>query len=72
MATAREFYIVLRQQAGGEQNDAQRLGKVLKEQGFEAEAAAPDDLRRLLAVYYTQRPVESLDSIDGERWVAGV
>ena len=72
MATAREFYIVLRQQAGGEQNDAQRLGKVLKKQGFEAEAAAPDDLRRLLAVYYTQQPVGSLDSIDGERWVAGV
>ena len=72
MATAREFYVVLRQQAGGEQNDAQRLGKVLKEQGFEAEAAAPDDLRRLLAVYYTQQPIESLDNIDGERWVTGV
>ena len=72
MATAREFYVVLRQQAGGEQNDARRLEKVLKEQGFEAEAAAPDDLRQLLAVYYTQQPIGALDSIDGERWVAGV
>lgn len=58
--------------AGGEQNDARRLEKVLKEQGFEAEAATLDDLRRLLAVYYTQQPIGSLDSIDGERWVAGV
>ena len=72
MATAREFYVVLRQQVGGDQNEARRLEKVLKEQGFEAEAATLDDLRRLLAVYYTQQPVGSLDSIDGERWVAGV
>ena len=72
MATAREFYVVLRQQVDGDRNEARRLEKVLKEQGFEAEAATLDDLRRLLAVYYTQQPIGSLDSIDGERWVAGV
>lgn len=53
MATAREFYVVLRQQAGGEQNDAQRLGKVLKEQ-----ALRPKPLRRMISAdcwLYTTR-----------------
>lgn len=71
MATAREFYVVLRQHVGGEQNDARRMEKVLKEQGFEAEAAAPDDLRRLLAVYYTQQPIEWVENFDGDRWLTG-
>lgn len=69
-ATAREFYVLLRTQEGRDLNgERQRLEKLLKEQGFEAEAAAQEDIRRALAVYYTQHPVEQTDGIDGERWV---
>ena len=70
MATARDFYILLRLQEGEKQHpERQQLEKALKEQGFEAGAASHEDVKRMLALYYTQHPVDHTDEIDGGRWL---
>ena len=70
MATARDFYILLRLREGEKQySERPQLEKALKEQGFEAEIASYEDIKRMLALYYTQHPVDHTDEIDGERWL---
>lgn len=73
MATAREFILLLRLHTEHDkQNSGEkiRLEKILKEQGFEARRATREEVKRILAVYFTQNVVsEHFDEVDGERWV---
>jgi hypothetical protein len=73
MATAREFLIILhfRTEKKEEMASAKgRVEKILKEQGFEAKRTTKDDVKRILAVYFSQNVVtEQFDDVDGERWV---
>lgn len=73
MATAREFILLLRLHTEHDkQNSGEkiRLEKILKEQGFEARRASREEVKRILAVYFTQNVVsEHFDEVDGERWV---
>lgn len=70
MATARDFYILLRLREGEKQHlERQQLERTLKEQGFEASVASREDVKRMLALYYIQYPVDHTDEIDGGRWL---
>ena len=73
MATAREFLIIIRFRTEKPEQIASakgRIEKILKEQGFEAKRATKDDVKRILAVYFSQNVVtEQFDDMDGERWV---
>jgi len=73
MATAREFLITIRFRTEKPEQIVSakgRVEKILKEQGFEAKRAAKDDVKRILAVYFSQNGVtEQFDDVDGERWV---
>jgi hypothetical protein len=72
MATAREFLIILRFRNEKQEQIASskgRIEKILKEQGFEAKRASKDEVKRILAVYFSQNVVtEQFDDVDGERW----
>jgi hypothetical protein len=73
MATAREFLIIIRFRTEKPEQIASakgRIEKILKEQGFESKRATKDDVKRILAVYFSQNVVtEQFDDMDGERWV---
>jgi hypothetical protein len=73
MATAREFLIIIRFRTEKQEqvkSSKGRVEKILKEQGFEAKRATKDDIKRILAVYFSQNVVsEQFDDVDGERWV---
>jgi hypothetical protein len=73
MATAREFLFIIRFRAEKPEQIVSakgRVEKILKEQGFEAKRATKDDIKRILAVYFSQNGVtEQFDDVDGERWV---
>lgn len=73
MATAREFLIILRFRNEKQEQISSskgRIEKILKEQGFEAKRATKDNVKRILAVYFSQNVVtEQFDDVDGERWV---
>jgi len=73
MATAREFLIILRFRNEKQEQIASykgRVEKILKEQGFDAKRATKDDVKRILAVYFSQNVImEKFDDVDGERWV---
>lgn len=70
MATARDFYILLRLREEEKQSfERQQLERMLKEHGFEANLVSHEDVKRMLALYYTQNPVDYTDEIDGGRWL---
>lgn len=73
MATAREFLIVLRLR-NQKQSEVfpylNRIEKSLREQGFVTKRADPDDMKRILAVYFEQNVTsEKFEDFDGERWL---
>lgn len=70
MATARDFYILLRLREGEKQHlERQQLERTLKEHGFEASVASREDVKRMLALYYIQYPMDQMDAVDGGRWL---
>lgn len=73
MATAREFLLILRLKPE-DQKDVHsflnRIERTLHEQGFEAQRASVNEMKRLLAVYFEQDITQdTYQSVDGERWV---
>lgn len=73
MATAREFLIVLRLR-NQKQSEVfpylNRIEKNLREQGFVTKRAEPEDMKRILAVYFEQNVTsEKFENFDGERWI---
>ena len=73
MATAREFLIVHRFQGTIEAEIFPRLShieKAISDQGFKIKRAGPEDVKRILAVYFEQNlTTERFEDFDGERWV---
>lgn len=73
MATAREFFVMIRLE--GEQDTKlesylSRIQKSLEDQGFSARLASGEDLKRTLGVYFEQNATtEKYEDFDGERWV---
>lgn len=72
-ATAREFLFLLRARADRYEqlvSDRNRVEKILKEQGFEAQRANKKQIKRILAVYFAQNVVtDYFDDFDGIRYV---
>ncbi len=72
-ASAREFAIVLcTERSGGEpdENHLRQTEKHIRDLGFQVRMADPQDIKRLLAVYYQQDvTTDHFDDYDGERWV---
>lgn len=74
MATAREFFVMIRLEGGGKETDNRtylsRIQKSLEDQGFSARLATAEDLKRTLGVFFEQNATtEKYEDIDGERWV---
>ena len=72
-ASAREFAIVIcPERSGGEpdENHLRQTEKHIRDLGFQVRMADPQDIKRLLAVYYQQDvTTDHFDDYDGERWV---
>lgn len=73
MATAREFLVIIRL-CNEKESEVfpylNRIEKILREQGFIAQRAGKEDIKRLLAVYFEQNvTTEKFEDYDGERWV---
>jgi hypothetical protein len=71
-ATAREFFIALRQQKDAQGSEVQisRVEKSLSDQGFAVKRADKSDLKKLLAVYFEQNvTTDRFENFDGERWI---
>ncbi len=72
-ASAREFAIVIcPERSGGEldENHLRQTEKHIRDLGFQVRMADPQDIKRLLAVYYQQNmTTDYFDNYDGERWV---
>ena len=72
-ASAREFALVFRPEMVNGVSDEGRLRqteKSIRDLGFQVRLAEPQDIKRLLAVYYQQDvTTEYFDDYDGERWV---
>jgi len=71
-ASSREFALVqhLDKKAETEAGQTPRLEKRIRDNGFYVHIANPQDIMRLLAVYYQQDvTTEFFESFDGERWV---
>lgn len=73
MASAREFYIVIRLK---NEKDAEvfsylsRIEQSIKDNGFSARRAEEQDLKRMLGVYFEQNvTTEQYEDYDGDRWV---
>jgi hypothetical protein len=73
MATAREFFIIIRLKDEKESEVfpyLSRIEKNLKDQGFIVKRADESDIKRLLGVYFEQNvTTEHFEDFDGERWV---
>ena len=73
MASAREFYIIIRLHNEKESELFQYLARIeknIKDNGFIARRANEQDIKRMLGVYFEQNvTTEHYDSYDGERWV---
>jgi hypothetical protein len=70
-ATAREFFIILRQKKdeSGAEVQISRVEKSLADQGFAVKRADAADLKKLLAVYFEQNvTTDRFEDFDGERW----
>ena len=74
MASAREFYIMVRLRNEKESEVfpyLARLEKSIKDNGFITRRANDQDLMRMLGVYFEQNvTTEHYDRFDGERWIA--
>ena len=72
-ASAREFALVFRPEMVNGVSDEGRLRqteKSIRDLGFQVRLAEPQDIKRLLAVYYQQDvTTEYFDDYDGEGWV---
>ena len=73
MATAREFFVMIRLEDGRDikpEAYLSRIQKSLEDQGFSARLASGEDLKRTLGVYFEQNATtEKYEDFDGERWV---
>ncbi len=73
MATAREFFIIIRLRDEKESDILpylSRIEKSLKDQGFTTRRTDEADIKKLLGVYYEQNvTTEKYENYDGERWV---
>ena len=73
MASAREFYIIIRLHNEKESELFQylaRIAKNIKDNGFITRRANEQDIKRMLGVYFEQNvTTEHYDSYDGERWI---
>lgn len=75
MASAREFYIMVRLH-GEKETEVfpylARLEKTIKDNGFITRRASEQDIKSMLAVYFEQNVTsERFDDFDGERWLSG-
>lgn len=73
MATAREFFIIVRLRREKE-SDVQpylsRIQKNLEDQGFKTRLADAEERKRMLGVYLEQNATtEKYEDFDGERWI---
>lgn len=73
MATAREFFILIRllDESGVDlHTHLSRVQKSLEDQGFKAYPASKEDLQKMLGVYFEQNATtEKYEDYDGERWI---
>ena len=73
MASAREFYIVIRLKNEKESEVFSYLSRIeqsIKDNGFSARRAEEQDLKRMLGVYFEQNvTTEQYEDYDGDRWV---
>lgn len=73
MASAREFYIVIRLKNEKESEVFSYLSRIeqsIKDNGFSARRAEEQDLKRMLGVYFEQNvATEQYEDYDGDRWV---
>lgn len=72
-ATAREFMLIIRPRNIGEREMypyLSRLEKTVREQGFTVRRAGYEDIKRILAVYFSQDVIsEGYADFDGQRWL---
>lgn len=72
-ATAREFMLIIRPRNIGEREIypyLSRLEKSVREQGFTVRRAGYEDIKRILAVYFSQDVIsEGYDDFDGQKWL---
>jgi hypothetical protein len=74
-ASAREFLIIVRfmenaADASDIKNSINRVEKLLKDQGFIAQHAGKEDIKRIFSVYFVQNLTQIyFDDYDGERFV---
>lgn len=72
MASAREFYMVVRLRGNKESEVLPYLSnieKTIKDNGFITRRAGEQDIKKLLGVYFEQNvTTDHYDSFDGERW----
>lgn len=73
MATAREFFVIVRLRQEKE-SDVQpylsRIQKNLEDQGFKTRLSNAEDRKRMLGVYLEQNATtEKYENFDGERWI---
>lgn len=73
MATAREFFVIVRlrkEQESDVQSYLSRIQKNLEDQGFKTRLAGPEERKRMLGVYLEQNATtEKYEDFDGERWI---
>ncbi|WP_294852390.1 hypothetical protein [uncultured Oscillibacter sp.] len=73
MASAREFYILIRLRDEKESEVfpyLSRIEKSIKDQGFTSRRANEQDIKKMLGVYYEQNvTTEQYEDSDGDRWV---
>lgn len=73
MASARQFFLVLRLRGHSETDILPYLSRVeksIRDCGFRVKRADERMLKRMLALYFTQNVTATeLDDVDGERWV---
>lgn len=73
MASAREFYIIVRLRNEKESEIfpyLSRIEKTIKDNGFSVSRAGEQELKRMLGIYFEQDvTTEQYEDYDGDRWV---
>ena len=73
MATAREFFVIVRlrrEKDSDVQPFLSRIQKNLEDQGFKTRLASAEERKRMLGVYLEQNATtEKYEDFDGERWI---
>lgn len=73
MASAREFYIIVRLRNEKETEIfpyLSRIEKTIKDNGFSVSRAGEQELKRMLGIYFEQDvTTEQYENYDGDRWV---